>query len=173
MFSKVTVIGTRLTGFLRLIIITQCATTKRSQPMLHYRLCVHLAPNGRYIWKFILVDILYSHLKMDRCRSPSPLSIRTHAAAQGVSPHSWHGHRLYVPTVRGGAATCLVDVPPIHSESSQQAPRRCWRLLGPPTRDLGARFNDNKVWTAVTKFNRHEMSILTNRMKSFCKEHPL
>ncbi len=30
-----------------------------------------------------------------------------------------------------------------HSESSRPTPRRCWRSLGPPSRALGARLNNN------------------------------
>ncbi len=50
------------------------------------------------------LSILYMADFRDRCHSPSPLTIREHAAAQKVSPFARSSSRPYVLTMQGGAA---------------------------------------------------------------------
>ncbi len=61
-------------------------------------------PKRHGIRQFLLVGRQHSHRKPDRRRSPSPLTITTHAAAQGVRPLIRCGSRRYVPAVHEGAA---------------------------------------------------------------------
>ncbi len=105
--------------------------------------------------QFILEGRLHPHLQLGRYRSPSPTTMRTHTAAQGVRPLARSDGQPNVPTVQGGAANSRTLAAEVfsgnaslailrsHSESSRPTSRTCWIKLGPLYKALGPRFNKN------------------------------
>ncbi len=128
---------------------------KSSHPTHHQLPPIEQAPNGHGVRTFLLEGRLHRHLQPRRWRSPSPPTIRTHAASQGLRPLARSGSRPFTPAVQGGAAntrTLAAQIPPVSISTaplivlrphSQPTPRRCWRWLGPLSRALCARINNN------------------------------
>ncbi len=112
-------------------------------------------PKDHGIRKFLLEVRLHCHVKPGRCRSLSPPTIKTHAAAQCAHQIGKSVSRPYVPTVEGGAvihgplasgmsfSNMYSAALHLHSESSRPTLRRCRWSLGPPSRALGAGLSNN------------------------------
>ncbi len=75
-----------------------------------------------------------------------------HAAAQSVRPLVRSGSRPYVPTLQGGTVSSGTLAAEMPESDERLTPRRCWRSLGPPSRALGARLNNNKTVTDVLRY---------------------
>ncbi len=84
------------------------------QPTYRHRSHVQQAPNSHGVRALLLEGGVHRHLQQSRCRAPSPPTIRTHTASQGVRPLTRSGSRPYVPAVQGGAAntgTLFTEMP--------------------------------------------------------------
>ncbi len=116
-------------------------------------------------YKNVVLDCeRHCHLHPGRCFSLRPSTIRTHVASHGVRPLASSGSPPYVLAVQGGAVNSRIPVVVVvvedarasmsssniplvllrrYSKSSRPTLRRCWRLLGPPSRALGAHHSNN------------------------------
>ncbi len=77
---------------------------RESPDLTHHHQSTTQRSNGRGKRKFLPEGRLHVHLQPGRCRSPSPPTIRTHAAAHSVRPLVASDSQPYLPTVQGGVA---------------------------------------------------------------------